>query len=74
MVNMLQVFKDKTQHDHMENLEKEMQNVTINVEESCFDEYIRWNNFDNIRETFNDEEYQWKLLKGFRQQRWISKG
>jgi hypothetical protein len=29
---MLQVFKDKTQHDHMENLEKEMQNVTINVE------------------------------------------
>jgi hypothetical protein len=37
---MLQVVKNKTQHDHMKNLEKEMQNATTNVKKSCFDEYI----------------------------------
>jgi hypothetical protein len=29
---MLQIVKDKTQHDHIKNLEKEMQNATTNVE------------------------------------------
>lgn len=60
---MLQVVKDKTQHDNMKNLEKEMRNATISAEESCFDEDVRWSNFDSNRETFDDEEYQWKFFE-----------
>ncbi len=41
MVNMLEVVKYKTQHDNMKNLEKEMQNATIDAKESCFNEDIR---------------------------------
>jgi hypothetical protein len=63
MVNMLQVVKDKTQHDHMKNLEKEMRNATINVEELCFDEYIRWSSFDSSKEAFDDEEYRWNFFE-----------
>jgi hypothetical protein len=60
---MLQVIKDKTQHDNMKNLEKEMQNTTINVEESCSHEDVRWSNFNNYRKTSDDEEYQWKFFE-----------